>query len=108
MVRMWRGCVRPINRTNGGLTAWCALREEDPPVAAAAAGWAERSGGARRSRGEGERPTKKENPRQAPAVGYSSPSGSYYSLKIPFAAWIYSHIRGGGRSKGEDSKMHVE
>lgn len=59
MVRMWRGCVRPINRTNGGLTAWCALREEDPPVAAAAAGWAERSGGARRSRGRGSGQQKK-------------------------------------------------
>lgn len=39
MVRMWRGRVKPINRTNGGLTA---LGEEDPSVAAA--GWTERRG----------------------------------------------------------------
>lgn len=96
MVRMWRGCVRPINRTNGGLTAPRALREEDPPVAAAAAaGWAERTGGARRGRGQ----KKKENPRQAAAVGYSRPSGSYSSPRI------YSYIREGGRRKEERLRM---
>lgn len=51
------GCgavVRPISRTNGGLTALCALREEDQPPAAGrperAWGWEEEEEGRRQHR----------------------------------------------------------
>lgn len=84
----WWGCgavVRPINRTNGGLTALCALREEDQPPAA---GQAERAGGQERP-GVG-------------AVGYSTPFKWLLQSVDPFTAWIYFHTReteegGGGR-----------
>lgn len=106
MVRMWRGCVRPINRTNGGLTARCALREEDPPVgaaAAAAAGWAERTGGARR-RGQGGRgggAKKKREPESGTSCGLQSPIRQLLQCEDPFAAWIYSYISQSGRRRRE-------
>ena len=75
------GCgavVRPISRTNGGLTALCALREEDQPPAA---GRAERTGGQEGGGGSVDL-------RQAAAVGYSRPHLSgYYNMWIPLLPW---------------------
>lgn len=110
MVRMWRACVRPINRTNGGLTARCALREEDPPVAAG--GWAKRTGGARRRRGRrrkrrgwGQQRKKKREPEAGTSCGLQSPIRQLLQCEDPCAAWIYSYIREDGSRKGKHLKM---